>query len=214
MPIFTWPGLLEKIFQFKISKTIAPSRHPNVQTPRLHHSLEMWAPSHAKPLHLLGTALVGYCKSGIFMFFGPKAPSFPSSGLPFSLPPSLRASDLGPSSRPAGNPSPDRHFPLLPPMAGRFGFGPSSTTNSMIVVSTPNQELALTNFAYCSAGDLRKFSIPGSSLALALVGDSVVLTLRYPSLILFSFFSLSTDLNAGLLELSVFLFDFGAGIVD
>ncbi|XP_008792269.1 vesicle-fusing ATPase-like [Phoenix dactylifera] len=63
-------------------------------------------------------------------------------------------------------------------MAGIFGFGPSSTANSMVVVSTPKQELALTNFAYCSAGDIRKFSIPGSSVALALVGDSVVLTLR------------------------------------
>lgn len=88
-------------------------------------------------------------------------------------------------------------------MAGRFGFGP--TAESMVVVSTPNQELALTNFAYCSAGDLRKFSTPGSSLIFALVGDYVVLTLRYPFLILFSFFYLSTDVNAGSLELSISL---------
>ena len=81
-------------------------------------------------------------------------------------------------------------------MAGRFGFGPSSTAESMVVVSTPNQELALTNFAYCSAGDLRKFSTPGSSLVFSLVGDSVVLTLRYPFLIPFSFSSLSIDWNA------------------
>lgn len=120
--------------------------------------------------------------------------------------PSLRASDDGCSSPPFGNPSPDPCFPLLPSMAGRFGFGPSSTADSMVVVSTPNQELALTNFAYCSAGDLRKFSSPGSRLFLALVGNSVVLTMRYPSLIRFSFFSLSTDLNAGLLKLSVFFY--------
>ncbi|XP_008775164.1 vesicle-fusing ATPase-like [Phoenix dactylifera] len=63
-------------------------------------------------------------------------------------------------------------------MAGRFGFGPSSTAESMVVVSTPNQDLALTNFAYCSTGDLRKFSTPGSSLIFTLVGNSVVLNLR------------------------------------
>nr|XP_010915893.1 vesicle-fusing ATPase [Elaeis guineensis]XP_029120193.1 vesicle-fusing ATPase [Elaeis guineensis] len=63
-------------------------------------------------------------------------------------------------------------------MAGRFGFGPSSMAESMVVVSTPTQDLALTNFAYCSTGDVRKFSTPGSSLVFTLVGDSVVLTLR------------------------------------
>ncbi|XP_028549698.1 vesicle-fusing ATPase isoform X1 [Dendrobium catenatum] len=49
----------------------------------------------------------------------------------------------------------------------------------MIVVNTPrpSQELAFTNYAYCSTGDLRKFAIPGSSLAQVIIGDSVVLTL-------------------------------------
>ncbi|XP_039129363.1 vesicle-fusing ATPase [Dioscorea cayenensis subsp. rotundata] len=61
-------------------------------------------------------------------------------------------------------------------MAGRLGFRSSSPGEQMIVVSTPAQELALTNLAYCSASDLRRFSSPGS--ALALVGDSIVLSLR------------------------------------
>ncbi|KAG1367803.1 Vesicle-fusing ATPase [Cocos nucifera] len=53
-------------------------------------------------------------------------------------------------------------------MAGRFGFGLSSMAESMAVVSTPNQELALTNFVYCSAGDLRKF-VPPDNFKLALL---------------------------------------------
>ncbi|PKA65358.1 Vesicle-fusing ATPase [Apostasia shenzhenica] len=52
--------------------------------------------------------------------------------------------------------------PALFPMAARLGFGTSSSLK-MTVVNTPNQDLALTNFAYCSAGDLRRFAIPGSS---------------------------------------------------
>ncbi|KAM0954533.1 putative vesicle-fusing ATPase [Dioscorea sansibarensis] len=51
-------------------------------------------------------------------------------------------------------------------MAGRLGFRSSSPAEQMIVVSTPAQELALTNLAYCSASDLRRFSSPGSVLAL------------------------------------------------
>lgn len=62
-------------------------------------------------------------------------------------------------------------------MAGKIGLGWSSSTAKMIVVSTPSQELALTNFCYCSTGDLRKFAMPGSSPALVLVGDSLVLSL-------------------------------------
>ncbi|CAL9039654.1 vesicle-fusing ATPase-like [Musa acuminata AAA Group] len=62
-------------------------------------------------------------------------------------------------------------------MAGRFGYGPSSVADSMTVVNTPSQELALTNFAYCAPADLGKFASPGSKHALVLVGDSVVLTL-------------------------------------
>ncbi|KAK8950576.1 Vesicle-fusing ATPase [Platanthera guangdongensis] len=47
-------------------------------------------------------------------------------------------------------------------MAGKLGLGRSASASKMIVVSTPSQELALTNFSYCSTGDLRKFAIPGS----------------------------------------------------
>ncbi|KAI3809935.1 hypothetical protein L1987_19539 [Smallanthus sonchifolius] len=54
-------------------------------------------------------------------------------------------------------------------MARRSG---SSTT--MIVTNTPAKDLAYTNCAYCSPGDLRQFAVPGSSLALALVGDVFV----------------------------------------
>ncbi|GJM93151.1 hypothetical protein PR202_ga09681 [Eleusine coracana subsp. coracana] len=45
----------------------------------------------------------------------------------------------------------------------------------MEVVNTPSQELALTNLAFVSYADIRRF--PGS---IALVGDTLVLTLRYP----------------------------------
>ncbi|THU46454.1 hypothetical protein C4D60_Mb09t05130 [Musa balbisiana] len=65
-------------------------------------------------------------------------------------------------------------------MAGRFGFGASSAADSMTVVNTPSQDLALTNFAYCSPANLNKFATPGSKHVLIFVGDSVVLTLRYP----------------------------------
>ncbi|KAK8955930.1 hypothetical protein KSP40_PGU010860 [Platanthera guangdongensis] len=50
----------------------------------------------------------------------------------------------------------------------------------MVVVNSPSQELALTNFAYCCIHDLRKFAIPGSSTTMVLIGDFVVLSLRYP----------------------------------
>nr|CAB3464699.1 unnamed protein product [Digitaria exilis] len=67
-------------------------------------------------------------------------------------------------------------------MAGRYyqgqgGGGGGGGGASMEVVSTPNQELALTNCAYVSSGDLRRF--PN---ALALVADAWVFTLRYPFL--------------------------------
>ncbi|CAL9135081.1 unnamed protein product [Musa textilis] len=65
-------------------------------------------------------------------------------------------------------------------MAGRFGFGASAAADSMTVVNTPSHDLALTNFAYCSPADLNKFAAPGSKHVLIFVGDSVVLTLRYP----------------------------------
>ncbi|KAJ4814573.1 Vesicle-fusing ATPase [Rhynchospora pubera] len=75
------------------------------------------------------------------------------------------------------------HFPRSDPiflaysradiMAGRY-------VANLSVVSTPSQDLALTNLAYCSVGDVRRFTIPGLNLAFALVGDSFVLSLRYP----------------------------------
>ncbi|KAJ4976833.1 hypothetical protein NE237_001939 [Protea cynaroides] len=64
-------------------------------------------------------------------------------------------------------------------MAGRFGFGSSgNAAMTMTVTSTPSPDLALTNFAYCSANDLKKFSIPGSGLSIALVADVFALSLR------------------------------------
>lgn len=68
-------------------------------------------------------------------------------------------------------------------MAKRYGFDGDVPT--MVVVSTPSQDLALTNLAYCSFGDLRRFILPGTKLAYALVGDAAVLSLRYPLFILF-----------------------------
>ncbi|XP_042492120.1 vesicle-fusing ATPase-like [Macadamia integrifolia] len=64
-------------------------------------------------------------------------------------------------------------------MAGRFGFGSSANAPmTMTVTNTPAADLALTNFAYCSNSDLRKFSVPGSNLCLALVADVFTLSLR------------------------------------
>ncbi|XP_042508745.1 vesicle-fusing ATPase-like [Macadamia integrifolia] len=64
-------------------------------------------------------------------------------------------------------------------MAGRFGFGSSANAPmTMTVTNTPAADLALTNFAYCSISDLRKFSVPGSCLCLALVADVFTLSLR------------------------------------
>jgi len=61
-------------------------------------------------------------------------------------------------------------------MAGRYYHGQGGGGGaSMEVVSTPNQELALTNCAYVSPADLRRF--PNG---LALVADAWVFTLRYP----------------------------------
>ncbi|KAF7141560.1 hypothetical protein RHSIM_Rhsim06G0198500 [Rhododendron simsii] len=64
-------------------------------------------------------------------------------------------------------------------MAGRSssGFGSRAT---MIVTNTPAKDLAYSNFAFCSLADLRTFSVAGSKLAFALVGDSFVLSISYP----------------------------------
>ncbi|KAG5546235.1 hypothetical protein RHGRI_018423 [Rhododendron griersonianum] len=58
-------------------------------------------------------------------------------------------------------------------MAGRSssGFGSQAT---MIVTNTPAKDLAYSNFAFCSPSDLRTFSVAGSKLAFALVGNSFV----------------------------------------
>ncbi|KAI3675396.1 hypothetical protein L1987_84986 [Smallanthus sonchifolius] len=47
----------------------------------------------------------------------------------------------------------------------------SGSSMTMTVTNTPAKDLAYTNCAYCSPADLRQFAVPGSSLALALVGD-------------------------------------------
>ncbi|PSR95688.1 Vesicle-fusing ATPase [Actinidia chinensis var. chinensis] len=60
-------------------------------------------------------------------------------------------------------------------MAGRSGYG--SATTKMIVTNTPGKDLAYTNLAYCSPSDLRSFSVSGSKLVFALVGDAFVLSL-------------------------------------
>jgi vesicle-fusing ATPase len=74
-------------------------------------------------------------------------------------------------------------------MAGRgYQGGGGGATATMAVVSTPSQELALTNCAYVSTADIRRF--PN---ALALVGDVLVFALRYPIFSL-SFFPRSRPL--------------------
>ncbi|XP_074319370.1 vesicle-fusing ATPase [Silene latifolia] len=47
----------------------------------------------------------------------------------------------------------------------------------MIVTNTPGKNLVSTNFAYCSAADLRRLAAPGSPLVFAVVGDSCVLSI-------------------------------------
>lgn len=49
---------------------------------------------------------------------------------------------------------------------------------TMIVTNAPGADLALTNCAYCSSSDLRRFIVPGLGQALASIGSSMVLTLR------------------------------------
>ncbi|CAL0331396.1 unnamed protein product [Lupinus luteus] len=62
-------------------------------------------------------------------------------------------------------------------MSSWFGSSPSASIK-MIVTNTPSQDLALTNFAFCSPSDLSNFAVPGSNkLYLALVGDSFVFSL-------------------------------------
>ncbi|CAA6655548.1 unnamed protein product [Spirodela intermedia] len=58
-----------------------------------------------------------------------------------------------------------------------------AASSTMIVVSTPNQDLALTNFAFCSPSDYRTLSTRGSGLVFALsldVHTSFYWTLCYP----------------------------------
>lgn len=68
---------------------------------------------------------------------------------------------------------------------GRFsepGVGTSSRTDSMRVVSTPSTELAFTNCAYCSHRDLEAFRFSGRNYGMALVNNSLVLNVQYPTL--------------------------------
>lgn len=51
----------------------------------------------------------------------------------------------------------------------------------MTVTNTPAKDLAYTNCAYCSPSDVGEFVVPGSDIALALVGDVFVLSVGYPS---------------------------------
>jgi hypothetical protein len=51
---------------------------------------------------------------------------------------------------------------------------------TMRVVSTPSNELALTNCAYCSPSDMSRYRKPKYEDVMALVNGILVLTLRYP----------------------------------
>ncbi|KAE9458113.1 hypothetical protein C3L33_09987, partial [Rhododendron williamsianum] len=79
-------------------------------------------------------------------------------------------------------------------MAGRSssGFGSKAT---MIVTNTPSKDLAYSNLAFCSPSDLRTFSVAGSKLAFALVGDSFVLSILYPLYLLAVYCSLNGKLH-------------------
>ncbi|KAG9439620.1 hypothetical protein H6P81_019785 [Aristolochia fimbriata] len=46
-------------------------------------------------------------------------------------------------------------------------------TMQMTVANTPSNDLAVTNFAFCSPADRRKLTVPGSNLAYALLGNSL-----------------------------------------
>ncbi|KAG6424379.1 hypothetical protein SASPL_114797 [Salvia splendens] len=61
---------------------------------------------------------------------------------------------------------------------------------TMIVTNTPAKDLAYTNFAFCSPGDLRDFVVPGSGNAYALIGDVFVLSVSYPFFTDLLFFSI------------------------
>ena len=60
-------------------------------------------------------------------------------------------------------------------MAGRSG-----SSMMMTVTNTKAKDLAYTNCVYCSPSNLRQFTVPGSDLAFALVGDVFVLSVAYP----------------------------------
>ncbi|KAK1290116.1 Vesicle-fusing ATPase [Acorus calamus] len=83
-------------------------------------------------------------------------------------------------------------------MAGRFGSSSSSSSSTtMTVVNTPSIDLAFTNFVYCSPSDLRTFTSTASGLVS--VAESVILTVRYPSIR----FIAPSDFNLALLTLEV-----------
>ncbi|KAJ7296634.1 hypothetical protein O6H91_Y110300 [Diphasiastrum complanatum] len=53
-----------------------------------------------------------------------------------------------------------------------------SPTLTMKVTTTPSQELALTNCAYCSPHDTARFLRKGTDHGLAVVGSAMVLTVK------------------------------------
>lgn len=65
-------------------------------------------------------------------------------------------------------------IPRLPAVAPS-PYRPTSGGAEMEVVNTPSPELALTNCAFVSAADLRRLLD-----SIALVGEALVLTIRYP----------------------------------
>lgn len=50
----------------------------------------------------------------------------------------------------------------------------------MKVVSTPSQDLALTNCAYCSRADFSKYLLKGKDYGLGSINDNLVLKFQYP----------------------------------
>lgn len=50
----------------------------------------------------------------------------------------------------------------------------------MKVVSTPSQDLALTNCAYCTRADFAKYLVKGKDYGLASINDNLVLKFQYP----------------------------------
>jgi hypothetical protein len=84
----------------------------------------------------------------------------------------------------------------------------------MRVVSTPLQELALTNCAYCSPLDMSRYRRPKYEDAMALVNGILVLTLQYPfTTLLASFVQCVQRIHTLLLDQTpLHSFDIGFGV--